>query len=67
VTAYHNKWPSDWQQHWLYHDVTTLVAGGAAPAGYEGAASSSRFMHEESGLSRRGRVCYDAFPVCSQV
>jgi hypothetical protein len=19
VTAYHNKWPSDWQQHWLYH------------------------------------------------
>jgi hypothetical protein len=22
VTAYRNKWPSDWQQHWLYHTVT---------------------------------------------
>jgi hypothetical protein len=22
LTAYHNKWPSDWQQHWLYHTVT---------------------------------------------
>jgi hypothetical protein len=27
VTAYRNKWPSDWQQHWLYHNVTPLVAG----------------------------------------
>jgi hypothetical protein len=22
VTAYRNKWPSDWQQHWFYHTVT---------------------------------------------
>jgi hypothetical protein len=27
VTAYRNKWPSDWQQHWLYHTVTPLVPG----------------------------------------
>jgi hypothetical protein len=27
VTAYRNKWPSDWQQHWMYHIVTPLVAG----------------------------------------
>jgi hypothetical protein len=31
VTAYRNKWPSDWQQHWLYHDVTPLVAGEPHP------------------------------------
>jgi hypothetical protein len=22
ITAYRNKWPSDWQQQWLYHTVT---------------------------------------------
>jgi hypothetical protein len=31
VTAYRNKWPSDWQQHWLYHDVTPLVEGESHP------------------------------------
>jgi hypothetical protein len=31
VTAYRNKWPSDWQQHWLYHDVTPLVTGEPHP------------------------------------
>jgi hypothetical protein len=25
VTAYRNKWPSDCQQHWLYHTVTQFV------------------------------------------
>jgi hypothetical protein len=27
VTVYRNKWPSDWQQHWLYHTVTPLTLG----------------------------------------
>jgi hypothetical protein len=31
VTAYHNKWPSDWQQHRLYHTVTPLVLGELHP------------------------------------
>jgi hypothetical protein len=31
VTAYHNKWPSNWQQHWLYHTVTSLVLGEPHP------------------------------------
>jgi hypothetical protein len=22
MTAYRNKWPSEWQQHWVYHMVT---------------------------------------------
>jgi hypothetical protein len=31
VTAYWNKWPSDWQQHWFYHAVTTLSPGESHP------------------------------------
>jgi hypothetical protein len=31
VTAYRNKWPSDWQQHWLYHTVTTPAPGESHP------------------------------------
>jgi hypothetical protein len=31
MTAYHNKWPSDWQQHWLYHTVTPLASGEPHP------------------------------------
>jgi hypothetical protein len=31
VTAYRNKWPSDWQQHWLYHTMTPLVSGEPHP------------------------------------
>jgi hypothetical protein len=31
VTAYRNKWPSDWQQHWLYHTMTPLVPGKPHP------------------------------------
>jgi hypothetical protein len=31
VTAYRNKWPSDWQQHWLYHTVTPLAPGEPHP------------------------------------
>jgi hypothetical protein len=31
VTAYRNKWPSNWQQHWLYHNVTPLIAGEPYP------------------------------------
>jgi hypothetical protein len=27
VTAYRNKWPSDWQQHWIYHMVTPPDTG----------------------------------------
>jgi hypothetical protein len=31
VTAYRNKWPSDWQQQWLYHTVTPLAPGELHP------------------------------------
>jgi hypothetical protein len=31
VTAYRNKWPSDWQQHWFYHTVTPLSPGESHP------------------------------------
>jgi hypothetical protein len=31
VTAYRNKWPSDWQQHWLYHTVTPPAPGKSHP------------------------------------
>jgi hypothetical protein len=31
VTAYCNKWPSDWQQQWLYHTVTPPVPGESHP------------------------------------
>jgi hypothetical protein len=31
VTAYRNKWPLDWQQHWLYHTETPLVLGEPLP------------------------------------
>jgi hypothetical protein len=31
VTAYRNKWPSDWQQHWLYHTVTPPAPGESRP------------------------------------
>jgi hypothetical protein len=31
VTAYRNKWPSDWQQHWLYHTVTPPAPGESHP------------------------------------
>jgi hypothetical protein len=31
VTAYRNKWPSDWQQHWLYHTVTPPTPGESHP------------------------------------
>jgi hypothetical protein len=31
VTAYRNKWPSDWQQQWLYHTVTPLAPGESLP------------------------------------
>jgi hypothetical protein len=31
VTAYRNKWPSDWQQQWLYHTVTPLTPGESHP------------------------------------
>jgi hypothetical protein len=31
VTAYRNKWPSDWQQQWLYHTVTPPVPGESHP------------------------------------
>jgi hypothetical protein len=31
VTAYRNKWPSDWQQHWLYHIVTPPSPGESHP------------------------------------
>jgi hypothetical protein len=30
-TTYRNKWPLDWQQHWMYHDVTPLVEGEPHP------------------------------------
>jgi hypothetical protein len=26
MTTYRKKWPSDWQQHWLYHTVTPLAS-----------------------------------------
>jgi hypothetical protein len=25
VTAYRNKWPSDWQQHWFYYTLSPLL------------------------------------------
>jgi hypothetical protein len=28
VTAYRNKWPSDWQQHWFYYTVNPLLLEG---------------------------------------
>jgi hypothetical protein len=28
VTAYRNKWPSDWQQHWFYYTVNPLLPEG---------------------------------------
>jgi glutaredoxin-related protein len=31
MTAYRNKWPSDWQQHWLYHTVTPPATGESHP------------------------------------
>jgi hypothetical protein len=31
VTAYRNKWPSDWQQHWFYHTVTPPSPGESHP------------------------------------
>jgi hypothetical protein len=40
VTAYQNKWPSDWQQHWFYYAVSPLLPEGLTP-GYEGAATPS--------------------------
>jgi hypothetical protein len=31
VTAYRNKWPSDWQQHWFYYAVSPLLPEGLTP------------------------------------
>jgi hypothetical protein len=31
VTAYWNKWPSDWQQHWFYYTVSHPTLGGSHP------------------------------------
>jgi hypothetical protein len=31
VTAYRNKWPSDWQQHWFYYTVDPLLPEGLTP------------------------------------
>jgi hypothetical protein len=31
VTAYRNKWPSDWQQHWFYYTVSPLLPKGLTP------------------------------------
>jgi hypothetical protein len=31
VTAYRNKWPSDWQQHWFYYTVNPPSSGGSHP------------------------------------
>jgi hypothetical protein len=31
VTAYQNKWPSDWQQHWFYYMVNPPSPGGSHP------------------------------------
>jgi hypothetical protein len=31
VTAYWNKWPSDWQRHWFYNTVSPPSSGGAHP------------------------------------
>jgi hypothetical protein len=31
VTAYRNKWPSDWQQHWFYYTVSPPSPGGSHP------------------------------------
>jgi hypothetical protein len=52
VTAYRNKWPSDWQQHWFYYAVSPLLPEGLTP-GYEGAASPSRVLWEEPFVPRK--------------
>jgi hypothetical protein len=31
VTAYRNKWPSDWQQHWFYYTVSPPLSEGLTP------------------------------------
>jgi hypothetical protein len=31
VTAYRNKWTSDWQQHWFYYTVSHPTPGGTHP------------------------------------
>jgi hypothetical protein len=31
VTAYRNKWPTDWQQHWFYYTLSPPTSGGSHP------------------------------------
>jgi hypothetical protein len=60
VTAYQNKWPSDWQQHWFYHTVTPLTPGESQPLATKELPPVSRVLHEEPLLPRRRRICDDA-------